>query len=210
SYPIYHRLNSYNNLTHSFNADSKKPKKLVRSLKKKSLWASSFEERSLLIVTFLHQAISEAFEDNGLVLVGTERDNKPERLGVAGLALHYANLINQIDNIVNQLYHGLPNSVKIALSSRCQTIDTKELPQYGHTCIYIFFPFYLANRAHQGFGWVGEWANTCNEFGKKGDTHNNVIRLQTLHHADMHKTDNYILENGNMVSPSNQCCETLR
>ncbi|KAL7215314.1 hypothetical protein ACSBR1_027478 [Camellia fascicularis] len=94
-------------------------------------------EKLVDIVTFLHQEISEAFEDNGLAWVGTECDNKPERLGVASLALHYANLINQIDNIASwptslppnmrdQLYHGLPNSVKIALCSRCQTIDTKE------------------------------------------------------------------------------------
>ncbi|KAF5948075.1 hypothetical protein HYC85_014032 [Camellia sinensis] len=55
------------------------------------------------IVTLLHQEISEAFEDNGLAWVGTERDNKLERLGVASLALHYANLINQIDNIISKM-----------------------------------------------------------------------------------------------------------
>ncbi|CAL5332142.1 hypothetical protein CsSME_00013527 [Camellia sinensis var. sinensis] len=196
-------------------SELKNQRKLVRSLKKKSLWARSLEEvveKLVDIVTFLHQEISEAFEDNGLVLVGTERDNKPERLGVAGLALHYANLINQIDNIASrptslpanmrdQLYHGLPNSVKIALRSRCQTIDTKEeltIPQIKaemeKTLQWLVPVATNTSKAHQGFGWVGEWANTCNEFGKKGDTHNNVIRLQTLHHADMHKTDHYILE----------------
>ncbi|KAL7261759.1 hypothetical protein ACSBR1_000216 [Camellia fascicularis] len=198
-------------------SELKNQRKLVRSLKKKSLWDRSLEEvveKLVDIVTFLHQEISEAFEDNGLVLVGTEieRDNKPERLGVAGLALHYANLINQIDNIASrptslppnmrdQLYHGLPNSVKIALRSRCQTIDTKEeltIPQIKaemeKTLQWLVPVATNTSKAHQGFGWVGEWANTCNEFGKKGDTHNNVIRLQTLHHADMHKTDHYILE----------------
>ncbi|KAF5948078.1 hypothetical protein HYC85_014035 [Camellia sinensis] len=118
-------------------------------------------------------------------------------LGVAGLELHYANLINQIDNIVSisvylppnmrdQLYHGLPNSVKIALCSRCQTIDTKEeltIPQ-------------IKAEMEKTLQWLVSVAtNTSNnEFGKKGDTHNNVIRLQTLHHANMHKTDHYILE----------------
>ncbi|KAL7184860.1 hypothetical protein ACSBR2_026913 [Camellia fascicularis] len=168
--------------------------------------------RSLLIVTFLHQEISEAFEDNGLVLVGTERDNKPERLGVAGLALHYANLINQIDNIASrptslppnmrdQLYHGYPNSVKIALSSRCQTIDTKEeltipqiKPEMEKTHQWLVSVASNTSKAHQGFGWAGEWANTGNEFDKKGDTHNNVIRLQRLHHTNMHKTDHYVLK----------------
>ncbi|KAL7215318.1 hypothetical protein ACSBR1_027482 [Camellia fascicularis] len=50
------------------------------------------------------------------------------------------------------------------------------------------------SKAHQGFGWAGEWANTGNEFDKKGDTHNNVIRLQRLHHTNMHKTDHYVLK----------------
>ncbi|KAL7215294.1 hypothetical protein ACSBR1_027458 [Camellia fascicularis] len=147
----------------------------------------------------------------GLVLVGTEHDNKPKRLGVAGLALHYANLINQIDNIASrptsfppnmrdQLYHGYPNSVKIALSSQCQTIDTKEeltIPQIKaemeKTHQWLVPVATNTSKAHQGFGWAGEWANTGNEFDK-GDTHNNVIRLQRLHHTDMRKTDHYVLE----------------
>ncbi|GMP68424.1 hypothetical protein CsSME_00028051 [Camellia sinensis var. sinensis] len=104
-------------------------------------------------------------------------------------------------NMRDQLYHGLPNSVKIALCSRCQTIDTKEeltIPQIKaemeKTLQWLVPVATNTSKAYHGFGWVGEWANTCNEFGKKGDTHNNVIRLQTLHHANMHKTDHYILE----------------
>lgn len=74
-------------------------------------------------------------------------------------------------------------------------------------------------RAHQGFGWVGEWANTglvsvlfisvgiypwyvsysvCSfrsiDFGKKTASQSSVIRLQTLYHADKQKMDQYILE----------------
>lgn len=30
--------------------------------------------------------------------------NNPQRLGVSGLALHYANVINQIDNIVSIIF----------------------------------------------------------------------------------------------------------
>ncbi|KAF5948074.1 hypothetical protein HYC85_014031 [Camellia sinensis] len=190
-------------------SELKNQRKLVRSLKNKSLWDRSLEEvveKLVDIVTFLHQKISEAFEDNGLVLVGTERDNKPERLGVAGLALHYANLINQIDNIASwptslppnmrdQLCHGYPNSVKIALRSRCQTIDTKEEALQLLAFMLLTIPQIKAEMEKTLQWLVPVATNTSNnEFGKKGDTHNNVIHLQTLHHADMHKTDHYVLE----------------
>ena len=38
-------------------------------------------------------------------VIPTEKpSSKPERLGVAGLALHYAHIITQIDNIVSVIY----------------------------------------------------------------------------------------------------------
>ncbi|GMP81636.1 hypothetical protein CsSME_00036278 [Camellia sinensis var. sinensis] len=196
-------------------SELKHQKKLVRSLKKKSLWAKSLEEvveKLVDIVSFIHQEILEAFGDNGLILVGKEPVNKPERLGVAGLALHYANVINQIDNITSrptslppnmrdQLYLGLPNSVKVALRSRCQTVDAKEeltisqiKAEMENTLQWLVPVAANTSKAHQGFGWVGEWANTGNEFNKKGATQNNVIRLQTLYHADKQKTELHILE----------------
>ncbi|CAL5343213.1 unnamed protein product [Camellia sinensis] len=157
-------------------------------------------EKLVDIVTLLHQEISEAFEDNGLAWVGTERDNKLERLGVASLALHYANLINQIDNI-RPTISWVASRIKIALSSRCQTIDTKEklsIPQIKaemeKTLQWLVPVATNTSKTHQRFGWVGEWVNTCNEFGKKEDTHNKVICPQTLHHTDMHKTDHYVLK----------------
>lgn len=39
-----------------------------------------------------------------LKYIDREPTKKPERLGVAGLALHYANLITQIDNIVSMKF----------------------------------------------------------------------------------------------------------
>ncbi|GFS30683.1 elongation factor G, putative [Actinidia rufa] len=94
----------------------------------------------------------------GVILVSKEPVNKSERLGVVGLALHYANVVNQIDNILT-------------------------IPQ-------------IKDEMEKTLQWLVPMAtNTSNnEFSKKGAMQNNVIRLQTLYHADKQKTDKYILE----------------
>ncbi|KAL3845329.1 hypothetical protein ACJIZ3_002732 [Penstemon smallii] len=200
-------------------SELKHQRKLVRSLKKKSLWSKSLEqvvEKLVDIVTFIHQEISEAFEEKVLPPAGKVSAKKPERLGVAGLALHYANIINQIDNIASRptslppnirdtLYNGLPPTVKTGLRSRLQIDDSKEevcsllgVPQIKgemEKTLQWLVPIATdTTKAHQGFGWVGEWANTGNEYGKKTSTSTNLIRLQTLYHADKHKVESCILE----------------
>nr|GMD98419.1 uncharacterized protein LOC109153034 [Ipomoea batatas] len=203
-----------------FHSDVKHQRKLVRGLKKKSLWSKSLEEvveKLVDIVIFIHQEILEAFGDGGLMRVGKEPAKKRERLGVSGLALHYANLITKIDNIAlrptslppgsrDALYNALPPAVKTALRSRLQAPDMKKkltvaqikgemektlewlVPVATDTTKYVkrvflctqtaknsfflfckfkfaylnkfcFFCWQLEHRAHQGFGWVGEWAN---------------------------------------------------
>ncbi|XP_021300110.1 uncharacterized protein LOC110428572 [Herrania umbratica] len=85
-------------------AELKSQKKHVRSLKKKSLWSKILEEvmeKLVDIVHFLHLEIHEAF--------GSADGDKPvkssvsghKKLGSAGLALHYANIISQIDTLVS-------------------------------------------------------------------------------------------------------------
>lgn len=198
-------------------SELKHQRKLVRTLKKKSLWSKSLEEvveKLVDVVTFIHQEINEAFGDTGLgsVPVNKELHKKPERLGEAGLALHYANLITQIDNIAarptsiphnvrDNLYHGLPPFVKTTLRSRLQTLNGREeltVPQIKAememTLQWLVPVATDTTKAHQGFGWVGEWANSGNDFGKKAPAHNNLIRLQTLYHAEKKKMDTYILE----------------
>ncbi|KAJ6920886.1 hypothetical protein NC651_014454 [Populus alba x Populus x berolinensis] len=196
-------------------SELKQQRKLVRSLKKKSLWSKNVEEimeKLVDIVTYLQQAILEAFGNNGIILADKEPGNSRQRLGTSGLALHYANLINQIDNITSRptslppntrdsLYRGIPNSVKAALRSRLQMVDTKEeltvalVKAEMEKTLHWLAPIATnTTKAHQGFGWVGEWANTGNEFGKNTAGNSNLIRLQTLHHADKQKTDLYILE----------------
>jgi hypothetical protein len=195
-------------------SEVKHQRKIVRRLKKKSLWSKSKEEvveKLVDIVTFIHQEILEAFGVN-VEALKVSGNNKPERLGVNGLALHYANIVTQIDNVAarptslppnmrDTLYNGLPNSVKIALRSQLQTFTVKEMlttPQIKAEMEKILrwlVPVAAdTTKSHQGFGWVGEWANTGNEFGKKTATQNNIIRLQTLYHADKTKMDGYILK----------------
>ncbi|XP_057973169.1 protein PSK SIMULATOR 2-like [Malania oleifera] len=194
-------------------SELKHQRKLVRSLKKKSLWSKNLEEvmeKLVDVVTFIHQEIFEAFGTNGVTLVSDEPNN-PRTLGKAGLALHYANIINQIDNIASRptclpsnmrdtLYHALPISVKTSLRSQLHTVDANEeltIPQIKaemeKTLQWLVPMATSTTKAHQGFGWVGEWANTGSEFSKK-TTSNGLIRLQTLYHANMQKTNIYILE----------------
>eukprot|EP00262_Sarcandra_glabra_P007261 TRINITY_DN1994_c0_g1_i1.p1 TRINITY_DN1994_c0_g1~~TRINITY_DN1994_c0_g1_i1.p1 ORF type:complete len:630 (-),score=85.29 TRINITY_DN1994_c0_g1_i1:94-1983(-) len=199
-------------------SELKRQRKLVRSLKKKSLWSKNLEEvveKLVDIVTFLHQEIKEAFVTN--VLPDTKLFDKvpvhtPQRLGVSGLALHYANIINQIDNIVcrpsslppntrDTLYHGLPTGVKASLRSRLQSFHAVEeltVPQIKaemEKTLQWIVPIAMNTvKAHQGFGWVGEWANTGAELNSKTALQNNLIRIQTLYHAEKEKADEYILE----------------
>ncbi|KAI3734384.1 hypothetical protein L6452_13852 [Arctium lappa] len=198
-------------------SDVKHQRKLVRNLKRKSLWSKSLEEvveKLVDVVTFIHQAIVEAFEENvpSSTMNGKEAHKKRETLGAAGLALHYANLVTQMDNIASRpislppnmrdnLYNGLPANVKASLRSRLQALDSKEvmtMPQIKaemeKTLQWLVPVATDTTKAHQGFGWVGEWANTGNEFGKKTAGSNNIIRLQTLYHADKQKMDRYILD----------------
>ncbi|XP_058090967.1 protein PSK SIMULATOR 2-like [Magnolia sinica] len=203
-------------------SELKRQRKIVRSLRKKSLWSKNLEEvmeKLVDIVTFLHQEIAEIFGSKSTQRVMA--DSKPvdegsvscsQRLGVSGLSLHYANIINQIDSIVSRpssippntrdtLYHGLPSGVKAALRLRLQLHHVKEelaVPQIKaemeKTLQWIVPIATNTTKAHQGFGWVGEWANTGNEFNKKTASQNNLIRLQTFYHADKEKMDEYILE----------------
>lgn len=196
-----------------FQSELKHQRKLVRSLKKKSLWSRNLEEiveKLVDIVTYIHQAIYQLLGNQGTA--ATKDSEGPERLGEAGLALHYANIINQINMIASRptalppntrdtLYHGLPNNVKTALPCQLQTIaDMKELSitqirAEMDKILQWLVPF-AANtvKAHQGFGWVGEWANTSNDFGDDTSRESNLIRLQTLYYADKRKIDVYVIE----------------
>uniref|UniRef100_A0A1J3I920 DUF668 domain-containing protein n=1 Tax=Noccaea caerulescens TaxID=107243 RepID=A0A1J3I920_NOCCA len=186
----------------------KSQKKHVRNLKKKSLWSRILEEvmeKLVDVVHFLHLEIHEAFGG---------ADDPPinhRKLGSAGLALHYANIITQIDTLVSRsstmptstrdaLYQGLPPSIKSALRSRIQSFQVKEeltVPQIKaemeKTLQWLVPVATNTTKAHHGFGWVGEWASSGSDTNQRpaGQT---ILRIDTLHHADKEKTESYILD----------------
>ncbi|MBA0624022.1 hypothetical protein Godav_009433, partial [Gossypium davidsonii] len=83
-------------------AELKSQKKHVRSLKKKSLWSRILEEvmeKLVDVVHFLHLEIHEAFGSAGGDKPDKASVSSHKKLGSAGLALHYANIITQIDTV---------------------------------------------------------------------------------------------------------------
>ncbi|XVF63252.1 hypothetical protein PTKIN_Ptkin09bG0072800 [Pterospermum kingtungense] len=196
-------------------AELKSQKKHVRSLKKKSLWSKILEEvmeKLVDIVHFLHLEIHEAFgsADGDKPVKGSFSNHK--KLGSAGLALHYANIITQIDTLVSRsssvppntrdsLYQGLPPTIKSSLRSRLQSFQIKEeltVPQIKaemeKTLQWLVPIATNTTKAHHGFGWVGEWANTGSEVNHKPAGQTDLLMIETLHHADKEKTEAYILD----------------
>ncbi|KAL6007773.1 DNAJ domain protein [Asimina triloba] len=207
-------------------AELKSQRKHVRSLKKKSLWSKILEEvmeKLVDIVHFLHLEICEAFEsaDDGVPVKGSF--NKHQRLGSAGLALHYANIITQIDTLVSRsssvppntrdtLYQGLPPSVKSGLRSKLQSFQVKEeltVPQIKaemEKTLHWLVPIASnTTKAHHGFvllyvifcmddGKLLLYMCFSSEVNRKPTGQNDIIRIETLHHADKEKTESYILE----------------
>ncbi|KAM0858178.1 hypothetical protein ACQ4PT_048010 [Festuca glaucescens] len=194
----------------------KSQRKHVQNLKKKSLWNKILEdvmEKLVEIVHCLYVEIQDAFGpcDGAVQLDGSSESH--QTLGSAGLSLHYANIISQIDNIVSRssvpsqstrdtLYQGLPPNVKSALRTRLQTSsESQEVPiiqtrsSLEKTLQWIVPVASNTARAHHGFGWVGEWANTGrNDLMRRAPGHPEVLKIETLHHADKAKAEACILD----------------
>ncbi|KAI5067523.1 hypothetical protein GOP47_0018051 [Adiantum capillus-veneris] len=188
-------------------SELKSQKKHVKNLKKKSLWSKILEEvmeKLVDIVYYLHHEIQNAFHDAGeraQALQGISSGGCVKRLGPAGLSLHYANLINQIDSLVSRpssippntrdnLYQGLPPSIKLSLRSKLNFPTREELtiPQIKEemerTLAWLVPVAANTTKAHHGFGWVGEWANTGSSLDQRLPGHMELTLLQTLHHAE--------------------------
>ncbi|KAK8717213.1 hypothetical protein V6N13_044489 [Hibiscus sabdariffa] len=170
-------------------------------------------EKLVDIVHYLILEIHYAFGSNEYEVSAEGSVSSRQRLGPAGLALHYANIIMQIDTLVarsssipantrDALYQNLPPSIKSTLRSKLQSshvkeeLTVKEVKDEMEKTLHWLVPLATNTaKAHHGFGWVGEWANTGSELNRKpsaGPTE--VIRIETLHHADKERTETYILE----------------
>ncbi|KAK4752019.1 hypothetical protein SAY87_020817 [Trapa incisa] len=197
-------------------AELKSQRKHVKTLKKKSLWSQILEEvmeKLVDTVHFLHLEIKEAFG-----IADSNRsarscpNNRHKTLGSACLALHYANIITQVDTIVSRpssvpsntrdvLYQGLPPGIKSALRSKLNSFQVKEeltIPyikgEMEKTLQWLVPVALNTTKAHHGFGWVGEWANTGTNINQKPAGQNDLLRIETLYHANKDKTEAYILE----------------
>lgn len=199
---------------HILKQEVKSQRKHVKSLKKKSLWSKNLEEvmgKFVDIVHFLHLEIHNAFgrSDSEESQEPTKRRN---RLGPAGLALHYANIISQIDTLVSRsssippntrdaLYQSLPPTIKSSLRSKLHSFGIKEeltvsqiKAEMEKTLRWLVPIASNTTKAHHGFGWVGEWANTGSDVNCKPTGQMDLTRIETLYHADKDKTEAYILE----------------
>lgn len=196
--------------------DIKTQKRLVRNLKKKSLWSRSLEEvveKLVDIVLFLNREITIAFDvkvDDSAT--EGEPSGQSQRLGSAGLALHYANIILLIDSIVGRsssipsyvrdtLYQSLPPRIKSSLRSKLRSFHVKEelsiteiKVEMEKTLHWLVPVATNTAKAYHGFGWVGEWANTGSESSRQAVVQSDFIRAETLHYANKSKTETYILE----------------
>ncbi|XP_073140178.1 protein PSK SIMULATOR 1-like isoform X2 [Henckelia pumila] len=198
-------------------AELKNQKKQVKNFKKKSLWSKRMEEvmgQLVDTVLFLNQEINNTLGNPVVEGGGSENGSHSsrQRLGDAGLALHYANIILQIDSIVarsssmspnsrDTLYQSLPPNVKASLRSKLQSFKIeKELTvteikdEMEKTLSWLVPTATNTAKAHHGFGWVGEWANTGSEQNRRTAAPIDVMKIETLEHADRQKTESYILD----------------
>ncbi|KAI0531021.1 hypothetical protein KFK09_000570 [Dendrobium nobile] len=164
----------------------KSQKKHVKSLMKKSLWSRILEEvieKLVDVVDFLNLEIHNAFGSAGTHFASVSRSSSVP------------------PNMRDTLYQGLPPSIKNALRAKLHSLQVEEevtveqiKAEMDKTLRWLVPIANNTTKAHHGFGWVGEWANTGTDLNRKPGGQADLIKIQTLHHADKVKTESYILE----------------
>ncbi|KAK6128422.1 hypothetical protein DH2020_037834 [Rehmannia glutinosa] len=193
----------------------KNQRKLVKNLKKKSLWSRSMEEvmeKLVDIILYLNQEINNTFGNPEGETPEKGSSISQQKLGPAGLSLHYANIILLIDSVVarsssmppnsrDALYQSLPPNIEASLRSKLQSfhlekeLTVTEIKDEMEKTLHWLVPVATNTAiAHHGFGWVGEWANTRSEQHRRTAGPIDIMQIQTLHHADKKKTEAYIID----------------
>ncbi|XP_062184987.1 protein PSK SIMULATOR 1-like isoform X2 [Phragmites australis] len=209
----------------------------VKSLKKRSLWSKTLEEvveKLVDIVHYIHVEINNTFGSSGtsmaqcllldqsnivpadprnVLIDGDALSAKSmvncQRLGPAGLALHYANIIIQIYSIVSRsgyvpastrdaLYQGLPPRVRSALPNRLRTssvpreLTIDQIRATMEKTLKWLVPMAINTTCARGFLRFSEWAKAGTE--RVGRRPGQAVPIETLYHADKARTEDYILE----------------
>ncbi|KAH7524925.1 hypothetical protein FEM48_Zijuj06G0171000 [Ziziphus jujuba var. spinosa] len=176
------------------------------------------------IVHFLHLEIHETFgnSDGDKSVEGYQSNRK--MLGPAGIAFNYASIITKVDaldiaelisenyqvprsrsspvhpNMRRDLYHLLPHDIKSALRVSLRSFQAEEefIPaikaEMDKTLLWLVPLACNTRKSLHSFNWVGEWANERLNMNQKTSGQHDVLRIETLHHADKEKTKTCILE----------------
>uniref|UniRef100_A0A0D9ZKY9 DUF668 domain-containing protein n=1 Tax=Oryza glumipatula TaxID=40148 RepID=A0A0D9ZKY9_9ORYZ len=190
----------------------KSQRNYVKSLKKRSLWSKTLEdivEKLVDIVQYLHFEINASFGSSDEGELSYESTEDCQRLGPAGLALHYANIIIQIYSVVSRsgyippntrdaLYQGLPPRVRSALPNRLRTssvpqeLNIDQIRATMDKTLKWLVPMAINTTCARGFLRFSEWARSGTERVGRRPGQPDVV--ETLYHADKAKTEDYILD----------------
>lgn len=99
------------------------------------------------------------------------------------------------------LYQGLPPNMKALLRSKLLSFHVKdgltvtEIKDEMEKTLQWLVPMAINTaKAHHGFGWVGELANTGSGANRKPAGPIDVIQIETFHYADKEKSEACIIE----------------
>jgi hypothetical protein len=135
-------------------SEVKSQEKHIKTLKKRSLWSKILEEVMEQLVDVVYYLYQEIHDNFGPGAFSKEAENfykpKTASLGTSGLSLHYANIINQIDNLVSRptsvppntrdmLYQGLSPSMKASLRTHLQQSSELDLVANLLSCASLAF-----------------------------------------------------------------------
>ncbi|KAM7513887.1 hypothetical protein LguiA_003470 [Lonicera macranthoides] len=201
--------------------DIKTQRKQVRNLKKKSLWSRSMEEvmgKLVDIVLFLNREIHNAFTSADGNTTSNGSPSIKQRLGPAGLSLHYANIVLIIDSLVarsnsmpantrDTLYQSLPPNMKSSLRSKLQSFHVKEeftvteIKAEMEKTLQWLVPIAMntakpinGSDSYPNLVQLVRFGRNMSEANRRSTTVTDIIRIDTLHYADKEKTEVYILD----------------